>query len=361
MTHDAAIIGGGVAGVSCALRLAQEGWRVTLFEANRSVPWKIGETLAPEARVALQILGLWEEFQDAGHLRSHGNVSAWGSDRLDERDFIFNPHGNAWQVDRIRFEQSLLHAAGRAGVCLLRGAMVDGVTRHADRWSIKTAAQPFTVTWLVDATGRRSWLARALGIKRITFDQLVAVYAVATSARGSDEDGRTFIESSPEGWWYSALMPGGRRTVSFQTDADLMPAREWRKAAWFRQKVASTRHLSEFLSRHDYVFKSAPRLTSAHSGRLEHFGGEGWLAVGDAVMCFDPLSGQGMLKAMHGGIEAARALMSRVGFGGSEDISGYHRVNATLWNQFLKRRTQYYRAEQRWPQKPFWERRILSE
>src|SRR5260221_1409518 len=193
MTHDAAIIGGGVAGVSCALRLAQEGWRVTLFEANRSVPWKIGETLAPEARVALQILGLWEEFQDAGHLRSHGNVSAWGSDRLDERDCIFNPHGNAWQVDRIRFEQALLHAAGRAGVCILRGAMVDGVTRHADRWSIKTAAQPFTVTWLVDATGRRSWLARALGIKRITFDQLVAVYAVATSARGSDEDGRTFI------------------------------------------------------------------------------------------------------------------------------------------------------------------------
>lgn len=91
----------------------------------------------------------------------------------------------------------------------------------------------------------------------------------------------------------------------------------------------------------------------AHSGRLEYFGGEGWLAIGDAAMSFDPLSGLGMVKAMQSGIDAAGALVSRA----DRTASSYHRNNETLWTQFLKVRTQYYIMEKRWPRELFWARR----
>ncbi len=358
MTYDAVIIGGGLAGTSCALRLAQGGWCVALLEASRRVPWKVGETLGPESRPVLLALGLWQEFQDAGHVRSHGNVSAWGGEEIDERDFIFNPHGHAWQLNRVHFEESLLHAAERAGVHLLRGTMAEQVRRASNHWTIETAAGSLRAAWLVDATGRRSWLARALGVKRLMFDQLVAVHMPAVSVPATDQDGRTFIQSCADGWWYSARVPGARRTVSFQTDADLLPAQEWRDAAWFREQCSAAPHLAELLARHEYRLEGTPRLTSAHSGRLEVFGGPGWLAVGDAAMSFDPLSGYGMLKAMRSGLDAAHALSAQRSSNEPDETDAHFRLNESLWSQFLGMRTQYYSAEQRWAESPFWARRF---
>lgn len=151
-------------------------------------------------------------------------------------------------------------------------------------------------------------------------------------------------------------MPGGRRTVSFQTDADLLPGQDWRTSDWFANQLAKTRHISRLLDGHDYEFVGPPQLTSAHSGRLDQFSGNGWLAIGDAAMSFDPLSGQGILKAVESGIKAAEVVKGR----SEQGRADFDRWNEAIWKQFAQSRTSYYSMERRWPTSLFWAKRNFS-
>lgn len=350
---DVVIIGGGLAGAACGLALARGGVSVCVIEGNPAPSWRIGETLGPEARLVLQSLRVWDAFVKAGHLPCHGNASAWGWDKLAEKEFIFNPYGNAWQLDRAVFEGLLAQAAAKAGAVIRRGQAAEDFQRNGGKWHVRAGDETIAADWLIDATGRRAMVARKAGVKREILDQLVAVYCVATSTAGSDQDSRTFIESCPDGWWYSALMPGGRRTVSFQTDADLLPGQDWRTSEWFSKRLGQTQHISKLLDGHDYTFAGLPQLTSAHSGRLDQFSGEGWLAIGDAAMSFDPLSGQGILKAMQSGMKASEVVIN----GTSDGRAGFGHWNAELWENYSRTRTDYYAMERRWPDSVFWQRR----
>lgn len=68
----------------------------------------------------------------------------------------------------------------------------------------------------MDASGRPAALARRLGADRRKHDRLVAVFA-SVRASAVDADARTLVEAVPEGWWYTARVPGGRRVVAFLT------------------------------------------------------------------------------------------------------------------------------------------------
>jgi len=350
---DVVIAGGGPAGSAAAIHLARAGRRVCLLEAGEAPRQKIGETLPPEARQPLCDLQLWERFRARGHLPSHGNRSAWGSDVLDERDFIFHPQGSAWQLDRRQFEVLLVQGAIEAGATVYHGESLSHCERMSGSWRLRTNSRSLEAAWLIDATGRRSLVARLNGVRRIVSDELVAIHAIAPLGRIRDEDSRTFLEARSEGWWYTALVPDGRRVISYQTDADLLHGQEWRTREWFEARLRDTLHLGPFLEAHDRRITSAPRLTSAHSGRLEQFCGDGWLAVGDATLSFDPLSGQGMLKALLSAQRAAQAIAA----GGSEALETYAHWNANIWEQYLTSRHAYYQAEERWPECPFWKRR----
>jgi 2-polyprenyl-6-methoxyphenol hydroxylase-like FAD-dependent oxidoreductase len=355
---DVAVIGGGPAGAAAALMLGRLGLRATILESKPTPVWKIGETLAPESRQVLQNLGVWDEFLEDGHLPSWGAFSLWGADEQAERDFIFNPHGCGWQLDRARFETLLQERAEAAGAAIWRGATVSALERREEMWQLIAGELCLRSQWLIDATGRASVAARHLGQKRVALDQLVSIYAVATAAEHRDEDSRTFVEARPTGWWYSALMPGNRRTVAWQTDADLLSGEHWREPAWFHQLIQETRRLKELLHEHRYSFSQPPRLTSAQSARIELACGEFWLAVGDAAQSFDPLSGQGIFHALFTGYRAATALAFN--WPGSGRMAGYAEWLDHLWTRFLIGRKRFYGAEHQWPDEPFWLRRQFS-
>src|SRR5437867_2795294 len=121
---DVAIIGGGPAGTAAALALAREGASVVVLERSRYEAVRVGETLPPQIRLLLDELGLWEAFAAAGHTPSAGIVSVWGTPRLSENDFVFDPYGHGWHIDRRRFDQMMAHAAEQAGAQVCRAARV---------------------------------------------------------------------------------------------------------------------------------------------------------------------------------------------------------------------------------------------
>ncbi len=90
--------------------------------------------------------------------------------------------------------------------------------------------------------------------------------------------------------------------------------------------------------------------------RLEPPHGEDWLAVGDAAGAYDPLTSQGIYKALAGGLQAADAITDRLS-GEARDFTAYGESLARSWEEYLKLRAHLYTRETRWPGEPFWQAR----
>lgn len=298
--------------------LAHAGASVVLLERSAYDGPRIGETLPPEVRLPLERLGVWDQFLDAGPVPAPGIVAAWGGPEPYANDFILNPYGCGWRVDRARFDAMLAAAAAEEGAVVHVGTPF--------------AAGP--AGFVVDATGRSPSVA---GARRAVHDRMVALVGVAPAA---GEDQRALIEATPAGWWYSARLPAGGLVMTFQTDAGPALRDRW----------------DEFLALAPLTAARAGgpagqiRLVSANSDRSDPVAGEGWLAVGDAAAAHDPIAGLGVLWALESGIAGAEAILGST-------VDDYARQMGERFTRYVATRAQYYRGEARWPDAPFWRRR----
>lgn len=226
--YEVVVVGGGPAGAAAAITLALARRRVLLVEASGDdTAFKIGEALPPAARPLLQEMDLWESFVAQDHLPSYGNLSAWGSKDLRSTDFIFDPNGSGWHLDRSRFDALLREKAAAAGADVSVGTKLNmkACEVSGDSWLLSLTSNKSDTgnksegklrsRWLIDATGRRSSVARARSARRYADDALVAFFALFSppefsppeDSQALDQDSRTLIEASPDGWWYTALLP----------------------------------------------------------------------------------------------------------------------------------------------------------
>ncbi len=378
----ALIAGGGPAGSAAALTLAREGRRVLLADVSPAAgAFRIGEALPPAARPLLRDLGVLDRFLDDGHLPSFGNVSVWGSDQAQIHDHIFDPHGHGWHLDRARFDALLRGAAREAGAEIVEGVGIGDVEREDGVWRVHlgdgSETREVRAAWLVDATGRRSAIARRLGARRRQDDRLVAFYGRFRSNDHGDADARTMVESAPDGWGYTALIPSGRpspprpssprgrggrkteRIVVWLTDADLADRMALLSPSGFTaqiQECPQCPHIAALLERFGYALQGRPRGIGAGSSRLNRFAGDGWIAVGDAALAFDPLSSQGMLNALYTGLRGGQALVRALA-GDNERLAEYARRLEEVYGTYLRNRLTFYTAESRWAGRTFWQRR----
>lgn len=358
----AVVAGGGPAGAAAALVLARGGRRVLLVDDRPRAAFRIGEALAPAALPLLRDLGVLGRVLEGGHLPRHGNLSSWGSPGLHASDFIFDPNGHGFGLDRARFDAALRDAAEEAGAELLAGARVAGAERDGEggwRVALRTpegAGHAVSCGWLVDATGRSAALARQHGAARVHADGLVAFYARFAAGREGDRDARTLIESAPGGWWYTALVPGGERVVAWLTDADLADRAALLTEEGFAAMVARSRHVSAVLRAHGYTIASRPRGADAGSSRLDCFAGDGWIAAGDSALAFDPLSSQGILTALYTGMRAGQALHAHLS-GDAGALPAYAGRLEEIHRAYEENRAVFYGFEARWADLPFWSRR----
>jgi flavin-dependent dehydrogenase len=402
---SAAVVGGGPAGAVAALVLARRGVRVTVLESREGPACKVGETLPPGLTPLLRHLGLESVLDGDGHLRSAGNRSWWGAARSVERAFLAGPQGPGWHVDRGRFEARLAEAARQAGAEWRWGRRVErcvrsrqsGGAKGPGSWQIElgraagarggsAAAEPpigvLEADWLLDATGRRAHVSRqAAGARRMRYDRLVGVAAmlgrppqappaaagfVALAHRAPPapapalEEGYTWVEATPDGWWYSAALADGRLAVTLFGDGDLLerslcgPRAD--PAAWRRQlrQAPATRERIEALAGGSQPARLA--VMPAESSRLDAIAGQGWLALGDAAAAYDPLSSHGVAAAMGSGFYGGHAVADLLA-GREEARAAYLDLMQRSYDAYLDLLRERYAAERRWPEAPFWRRR----
>ena len=156
-------------------------------------------------------------------------------------------------------------------------------------------------------------MARTLGVRIAEPDDLLFAYAQWFSRPRSDNDRYTRIEAAPHGWWYSNRLPGTKgnetkRLVVWHTDKDLPAARIASDRHGFDHLLKNSTLIAPLLEAEGYRPCGSVRGAPANSQRLEHFCGDDWLAVGDAAQAYDPLSSQGIDKALSTGSHAGHMI-----------------------------------------------------
>jgi flavin-dependent dehydrogenase len=291
------VVGGGPAGCTAAATACAAGLDVVLYSAGPPAWMRPSEALPPGAAHLVDEIFGPGSFRPEDHLPAYANASRWGSAELETADFIFNPFGHGWHLDRPAFDGALLDVVRRMGVRVVE----------------QRAATAAEARFIVDATGRSARIARSRGARRRRFDRLVAVWREDWGRTGSV----TTVTAERNGWSYAA--PG---ISAFLTDADLLP-------------------------------RLPGQATDASTSCLDRVVGPGWAATGDAAVAFDPLSSQGLVTALVMGREAGRVAAGLVR--GTDYAAEYRSLLAehlALWRA-------YYAMETRWPDSPFWARRQL--
>jgi flavin-dependent dehydrogenase len=351
------VVGGGPAGLATALTLLSYSYDVTVVERTDYNRVCIGEHLPPAAITCLQQLQAYEQLFSDKHRFCHGIRSAWSETYLTDSSYIFSPEGEGINLSRPEFDSSLAELARQRGAQVLTNSQIQKLTYKEDKWYLELTT-PAGVTslnadFLVDASGRSAKMAQMLGEKMIAYDKLIGFIGFMAPCKNTNSniEENLLLEAVEHGWWYTSHLKNGITVGAYMTDSDYVlkhPITVWKKC------LSKTIFIKERLRA--FQLPDKVEVCSARSQLLSRSTGIGWLAVGDAVMSFDPVSSQGIFKGLKDGIQAAQAIHEYLN-GHSAALKQLETDRYRVFREYLQMRAKYYRMVARWPSSPFWQRR----
>jgi flavin-dependent dehydrogenase len=360
---DLLVIGGGPAGSACAIRSARHGARVAIVEASDFSRFRIGETIEPSARPLLAELGILAGDDCEWSAPSTGIVSAWGQPSSARRPSMLNPYGRGWRVDRRSLDRALFEQARASGASGFARSRLVAAERRAGRWSFQLDGPAGTrhgsAEWIVAATGRGANAPLAPSRSRRWLDRLIGIALIGDAGEPaqSHAPAPATVEAAPGGWWYSVAIPDGRPLAVFFTDGDLLPKGQRALRAFLQDQLAHgplTHAGAAFAAQ--CIERGSWTGFDARSSIRRTAIADGWVAVGDALMAFDPLCGRGVTEALTSGLEVADWLL-QAGETRRKQVPVWAASAAQRFNDYCAQRGAVYGMETRWADMAFWQRR----
>ena len=338
---DFAVAGGGPAGTSAAISLAQRGHRVVLFERETFPRFHIGESLIASVHEAFLTLGVADAMETAGfpkkrgaRLLTHDGACGRGVDFEVARG-IRKPQ--TFQVPRAEFDQILLNRAREVGVEVREASRVQAcefddqgatVTTVPVRPAAGTEERQVRVRAVVDATGRDGLLARKFSLRQD--DPALANIAIYSHYRGVPKldgdrpDDLRLIARADAGWCWTIPIANDLTSVGVVFPKNLfvrLPGGTNEER--LNRAFADTPVLAE-LMRH--ATREWPvRAEKDFSYTTSSYAGDRWILVGDAGAFLDPVFSTGVAIALESGLEAAAELdrAARSGIFGASCFAAY--------------------------------------
>ncbi|GAA4883339.1 NAD(P)/FAD-dependent oxidoreductase [Ferrimonas pelagia] len=343
-----AIIGGGPAGLMLALSLQQRGCRdLAIIEPGLSKAQRLAESIPPPTA---QTLGEWGvDLSQGGHLPCYGTVSEWGSPIQGYNDYLAQPGGLGYWVDRTDLETQLKQRYLEQGGNWLDASVESG--QHHDRTvnalQIRSAhgLSNLTADLVVDASGS-GVLLNQLGVAQNRIDGLIYHYQLYH--RPDDLPQMGHIQACDRGWWYCAPVSEQQILVAFVTDKQ------------HRLKPTATLPPMPLLKR---TLQPCTELRSRQADLAIRSAvvGPNWLAVGDAACRFDPINAAGISKAIATGHAGAEAIMAWRARPRANALRAYQQAIFADFTHHVNLRQQLYHQIARIHPTPFWQRRCQPE
>ena len=177
--YDTIILGGGLAGLTLAMQLKQQNSDINILVLEKrdgnapNAAHKVGESTVELATHYLREVLNLKDYMDSGQLPKHGLrffLSPMHKDEIHRRvelgpkEFLPVP---SHQIDRGIFENDLIDMDRELGIQVELGAKVTDTNladdTHTVTYSQNGEEKTATSRWVVDATGRASFMKRKLG------------------------------------------------------------------------------------------------------------------------------------------------------------------------------------------------------
>jgi flavin-dependent dehydrogenase len=308
---DVLIIGGGPAGSTAAITLAEKGYDVTLLEKARHPRFHIGESLLPANLPMFERLGIAEEIRAIGMQKWGAEfVSPWHA--VGSQTFEFSEAWNksmpfAYQVRRSQFDEILIRRAAARGAQVIEGCRVRDVELRpsGEVASIHTEhddgrKESWEARFVIDASGRDTFLGNRLNTKRrYRKHNSSAMYAHFKGAwRHTDckRTGNISIFWFEHGWMWFIPLADGATSIGAVVWPHYMKARKKPLREFFLETLAMCGPLAERLEDAELISDVEATGNYAYSCARTH--GENFLLVGDAYAFIDPMFSSGVMLAM---------------------------------------------------------------
>ena len=309
---DVLVIGGGPAGSTAATLLQERGWRVVLLEQDRHPRFHIGESLLPMNLPILERLGVLEQVKAIGVVK-YGAEFAGAEGYDGQRHTIYfgnamdKNHPYAYQVRRSEFDHLLLSNSAARGVEVHEGVRVKDVELRPGQTSMVHAVENEsnqTQTWetrfVVDASGRDTFLSRKLGLKRKNpKHQSAAVFGHFKNVvrRPGRDHGNIGIYWFRHGWFWVIPLRDGVTSVGAVCWPEYLKTRRGDLATFLQETIALCPEVQARMANAEACDEI--RATGNYSYRSSRMGGDGYLMVGDAFAFIDPVFSTGVYLAMN--------------------------------------------------------------
>lgn len=348
MRIDCLIVGGGPAGATLAGLLASWGRHCVLVHDGRDRHGMPEETMLPAAARVLERCGLTSVIVEHGFFGTERHGVRWERDQLTWSSREGGERG--FKVDRSVFDRALRDWAQGQGATVLDRHRVNGIPeigQGAVTVVGPTGPQVLQAAVIAVASGR--------GGPGTLIESEIEAQGCETVAisRVGDGDPRyrdtSAIEAVPEGWlWWLPLRTGQVCLSAF------LDGQEYRRVG--RTLLASAidhaKGPAASLTQGPlgYAAKGTPRLLTTDAPVL---------LVGDAVSTVDPLSSQGLEKALCSAEAAACAVNTIVERPELRSLALTHHASweRGLWHAHARQTAEFYGRQPRFPDAPFWKAR----
>lgn len=315
---DVLIVGGGPGGSSAAATLAASGHRVVLLEKAQHPRFHIGESLLPANLPLFERLGVAEQVRAIGLAKFGAEFHAPAPPARTQR-FAFADGWNkalplAYQVRRSEFDAILIRRAAALGAQVIEQCRAHEVEFTAEAVRVQAehagTSRSFEARYLIDASGRDTFLATRLGTKqRSRAHESCAMFA-HFSGTWRDPDcersGDISLFWFEHGWFWFIPLADGATSVGAVVWPEYMKSRRQTVREFFLATIAACPPLAQRLAGSELA--TEVQATGSYSYQCARASGERYVLIGDAYAFIDPVFSSGVLFAMVGGIAAGEAL-----------------------------------------------------
>ena len=292
-TFQVSIIGGGIAGLTLAIQLADEGYSCIVFEKNKYPFHKVcGEYVSMESWNFLERLGLKLSEMNLPHIKKLTVSSPSGKALHHQLDL------GGFGISRYLLDSKLAETAKNKGVVLLEDCKVSDVKFDGKQFTVETSKGIFISEIAVGAWGKKSnldiKLARAFTMKDKTENNYVGIkYHISIDF----PDDLIELHNFENGYCGISKIEDGKYCLCYICDSENLKKYNGDIKKMEKEVMMKNPFLKKYFTEAVFLFDE-PLAISQIKIRFKNAIENKILMLGDSAGNIAPLSGNGMSMAM---------------------------------------------------------------
>lgn len=337
--YQIAIVGGGLAGLSLAIQMADAGYTCVLFERNKYPFHKVcGEYISMESYNFIERLGVPLSEMDLPRINKLEVTSPKG--QLLKHKLSLGGFG----ISRYLLDKKLAELAIKKGVVVYQECKVNDIEFSQDQFTVKTDNGDFKSAICIGAWGKRSNMDKKRELNFYTNTTVRNYVGIKYHIKYNFQNDLIQLHNFKNGYCGISKIEDDVCCLCYITDAENLKANNGSIKQMEEQVLKQNPQLKKYLENGEFLFKEPVTISQVKIGAKAAVNSH-ILMLGDTAGFIAPLSGNGMSIALRGSYLTHFMLIDFL----EKNISrqALEIKYAKMWNKNFKRRVVFSKSLQK--------------